>query len=85
MWLNVDYSKHPHAATKSLPDVEEEIFNSCIDGGVLVARGSWFLAEKEKPMPGLFFRATYAAASAENMNEAIKRFGQAVRDSFGRQ
>lgn len=36
-------------------------------------------------MPGLFFRATYAAASAENMNEAIKRFGQAVRDSFGKE
>jgi aromatic amino acid aminotransferase I len=81
--MHVDYAQHPQAATKSLAEVEEEIFNSCIDGGVLVARGSWFLAEKEKPMPGLFFRATYAAASAENMSEAIKRFGQAVRDSFG--
>ncbi|KAK9444421.1 Pyridoxal phosphate-dependent transferase, major domain protein [Metarhizium brunneum] len=83
LWLHVDYAKHPQTATKSLNDVEEEIFNSCIDGGVLVARGSWFLAEKEKPMPGLFFRATYAAASPENMNEAIRRFGQAVRHSFG--
>ncbi|QPG99326.1 hypothetical protein C2857_001490 [Epichloe festucae Fl1] len=84
LWLKVDYSKHPHASTKTLAEVEQEIFDSCIDGGVLVARGSWFLAEKEKPMPGLFFRATYAAASAENMNEAIRRFGQAVRESFGK-
>ncbi|KHN98506.1 Pyridoxal phosphate-dependent transferase, major domain protein [Metarhizium album ARSEF 1941] len=83
LWLHVDYAKHPYAATKSLVEVEEEIFDSCIDGGVLVARGSWFLAEKEKPMPGLFFRATFAAASAESMDEAIKRFGQAVLHSFG--
>ncbi|KAK2591860.1 Aromatic/aminoadipate aminotransferase 1 [Conoideocrella luteorostrata] len=84
LWLKVDYARHPHASTKSLPEVEQEIFDSCIDGGVLVARGSWFLAEKAKPMPGLFFRATYAAASAESMNEAIRRFGQAVRESFGK-
>ncbi|KAG5988747.1 hypothetical protein E4U43_004636 [Claviceps pusilla] len=83
LWLKVDYSKHPQSGVKTLEEVEQEIFDSCIDGGVLVARGSWFLAEKEKPMPGLFFRATYAAASAENMNEAIRRFGQAVRASFG--
>lgn len=84
LWLKIDYSKHPQGSTKALEEVEQEIFDSCIDGGVLVARGSWFLAEKQKPMPGLFFRATYAAASEENMNEAIRRFGQAVRASFGR-
>ncbi|KAG6041565.1 hypothetical protein E4U41_003581 [Claviceps citrina] len=84
LWLKVDYSKHPQVNTKTLADVEQEIFESCIDGGVLVACGSWFLAEKEKPMPGLFFRATYAAASAENMDEAIRRFGHAVRASFGK-
>ncbi|KAG6005787.1 hypothetical protein E4U21_007620 [Claviceps maximensis] len=83
LWLKVDYSKHPQSGVKTLEEVEQEIFDSCIDGGVLVARGSWFLAEKEKCMPGLFFRATYAAASAENMNEAIRRFGQAIRASFG--
>lgn len=84
MWLQVDYTKHPRAAEKSILDIEEEIFNSCIEGGVLVARGSWFLTEKDKPPPGLFFRATYASASPDNMNEAIKRFGNAVRDSFGK-
>lgn len=30
----------------------------------------------------MFFRATYAAATPENMTEAIRRFGEAVRDSF---
>lgn len=84
MWLHVDYAKHPRASERSILEIEEEIFNSCIDGGVLVARGSWFLTEKDKAPPGLFFRATYASASPENMNEAIKRFGNAVRESFGK-
>ena len=85
MWLKVDYSQHPHASTKAIEEVEEEIFDSCIDGGVLVARGSWFLADRQKPLPGLFFRATYAAASAQSMDEAIRRFGQAVRASFAKE
>ncbi|GAO14441.1 hypothetical protein UVI_02031660 [Ustilaginoidea virens] len=85
LWLKVDYSQHPHASTKAIEEVEEEIFDSCIDGGVLVARGSWFLADRQKPLPGLFFRATYAAASAQSMDEAIRRFGQAVRASFAKE
>lgn len=84
MWINIDYTKHPQAAERSILDIEEEIFNSCIENGVLIARGSWFLTEKEKAPPGLFFRATYASATPENMNKAIERFGKAVRDSFGR-
>lgn len=85
MWLKIDHEKHPEAGKRSILDIEKEIFDACIASGVLVARGSWFLTEKDKPPPGLFFRATYAMASPENMNEAIKRFGGAVRDSFGRE
>lgn len=84
MWLKVDHTQHPGAGRRGLKDIEEEIFNSCIDNGVLVARGSWFLTEKDKALPGLFFRTTFASASAEGMNEAISRFGRAVRDSFGK-
>ena len=84
MWLRVDHTQHPDAGTRAIADIEEEIFHSCIVSGVLVARGSWFLTEKDKPLPGLFFRTTFASASAENMSEAISRFGRAVRDSFGR-
>lgn len=85
MWLKVDHTQHPDAGTRDLKEIEEEIFNSCIDNGVLVARGSWFQTEKEKPLSGLYFRTTFAAASPEGMSEAISRFGQAVRKSYGRQ
>ncbi|KAJ4297102.1 Aromatic/aminoadipate aminotransferase 1 [Collariella sp. IMI 366227] len=78
----VDHEKHPHASTKSILEIEEEIFNSCISKGVLVARGSWFRAEQDVPPSALFFRATFAAATPENMREAIRRLGKAIRESF---
>ncbi|KAK4221400.1 Aromatic/aminoadipate aminotransferase 1 [Podospora fimiseda] len=82
-WVNLNHQLHPNASTKSILDVEEEIFNSCIKKRVLVARGSWFRAEQDKPPTGLFLRATFAAATPESMTEAIKRFGEAVRESYG--
>ena len=81
-WFRVNYTLHPDAGKRSIPEIEEEIFNSCIDKGVLVARGSWFTAEHDKPPEDLFFRATFASASGENMREAIRRFGEAVRASY---
>jgi aromatic amino acid aminotransferase I / 2-aminoadipate transaminase len=82
LWLKVDHENHPAASERSVLEIEEEIFNSCIGKGVLVARGSWFRTEKDKPLKHLFFRTTFASASAQNMNEAIKRFGSALRESF---
>lgn len=84
MWLTIDHTQHPSASSRSIEEIEEEIFHASIANGALVARGSWFLAEKDKPLPGLHFRTTYAMATAEGMNLAIERFGKAVRDSFGR-
>ena len=46
-------------------------------------RGSWFLAEKNVAHDTMFMRATYAAAPSDKINEAIRRFGEAVRESFG--
>ncbi|PKS06369.1 hypothetical protein jhhlp_007117 [Lomentospora prolificans] len=123
LWIKLDHTKHPrHAA--GVPALEEEIFQSCISKGVLVARGSWFRAtgsgshsgssgvnesngldidgagskavngcdpktvvngyqhgEEDKPSE-LFFRTTFATATVEGMREAMKRFGEAIRESF---
>ncbi|KAK3695067.1 pyridoxal phosphate-dependent transferase [Podospora appendiculata] len=81
-WLKVDHSLHPDAATRSILEIEEDIFNLCIDKGVLVGRGSWFRAEKDTAPTEMFFRATFAAATPENMTEAIRRFGLAIRESY---
>ncbi|KAK4673174.1 Aromatic/aminoadipate aminotransferase 1 [Podospora pseudopauciseta] len=81
-WLHLDHTLHPDSRTKSILEIEEEIFESCIDKGVLIARGSWFRAQQELAPTGLFFRATFAAATPGNMTEAIRRLGGAVRESF---
>ncbi|KAI1774131.1 PLP-dependent transferase [Hypoxylon cercidicola] len=85
LWLQVDHTQHPQASTKSILEIEDDIFASCIDKGVLAIRGSWFRAEQDVPPSGLFFRTTFAAASEDDMARAIERFGAAVRESFGRQ
>ncbi|KAI1739314.1 aromatic amino acid aminotransferase-like protein [Xylaria scruposa] len=82
-WIRVDHTRHPHAGQKTILEIEEEIFDSCIERGVLACRGSWFRAERDVEPTGLFFRTTYAAASQADMDVAIQRFGEAVRASFG--
>ncbi|KAM3513933.1 hypothetical protein MY11210_002365 [Beauveria gryllotalpidicola] len=82
VWLTVDHTKHPDHGNRKLEDIEQEIFDACIDRGVLVARGSWFRAEQHVPLSGLYFRATFATASPENMDIATSRLGDAVRSSF---
>jgi aromatic amino acid aminotransferase I len=81
--MKVDHTRHPDANKRSILEIEEDIFNRCIEKGVLVVRGSWFRAEHDTVPTDMFFRATYAAATPENMTEAIRRFGEAVRESFG--
>ncbi|SPN96953.1 related to ARO8 - aromatic amino acid aminotransferase I [Cephalotrichum gorgonifer] len=83
LWIKLDHTKHPRLADGILA-IEDEIFHSCIARGVLVARGSWFRAASDGSEPqALFFRATYAMAGADAIREATRRFGAAVRESFG--
>jgi aromatic amino acid aminotransferase I len=64
-------------------EIEDEVFLAAVDEGVLVSKGSWFIAERESFVPrDLFLRATFAAASEDNMTTAIERFGVAIRKIF---
>lgn len=82
-WMQVDFRKHPDYPAKSIETIEEEIFMRVIEHGTLVMRGSWFYANSEDVHDTLFFRATYAAAPAEKIEEGIRRFGEAIRAEFG--
>lgn len=79
----MDWRKHPQAGQKSVLELEDEIYNTCIEEGCLVMKGSWFYADPAAEHDTLFFRATYAAAPSDKIQEAIRRFGVAVRKSFG--
>ena len=82
-WLRVRWQRHPLAGRSSVAEIEEAIFLKVIEHGALVMRGSWFRAEPQAEHEDMFFRATYAAAPAEKITEAIRRFGEALRESFG--
>ena len=82
-WLEIDYEKHPRYPQMSIDEIEDEIFLRNVDHGTLLMKGSWFMAEDVSEKDKMFFRATYAAAPFDQIEEAIKRFGNAVRDSFG--
>ncbi|KAF2459894.1 pyridoxal phosphate-dependent transferase [Lineolata rhizophorae] len=82
-WMRIDYAKHPRYPAKSVTQLEDELFMASIAHGSLVMRGSWFLTDRSVEPDQLFFRATYAAAPADKIQEAIRRFGEALRESFG--
>ena len=78
--------KHPAASTKTALEIEEEIFQAGIAGGVLIAKGSWSRAEPDvepNVTDDIFFRMTFAASGSEAVQEAVKRFGKALRVAFG--
>ena len=81
-WIHIAWQKHPQASTLRLVELEERIFLKAAERGVLVVRGSWFRAEGDVGND-LFFRTTYAAASPDQITEAIKRFGETLREEFG--
>ncbi|PGG97040.1 hypothetical protein AJ80_09752 [Polytolypa hystricis UAMH7299] len=82
-WIRVDWKQHPAVLEgKTHAEIEEAIFKSAVNEGVLVSRGSWFVADKAVPETDMFFRATFAAAPGDKINEAIKRFGIALKSQF---
>ncbi|KAK5120345.1 hypothetical protein LTR85_006284 [Meristemomyces frigidus] len=82
-WLRVEYEKHPHYGTKSVEEIEDDIFHKMMEHGTLLMKGSWFRAEQNMALETLFLRATYAAVPSGQIQEAVRRLGDAVRDSFG--
>lgn len=81
-WIKIDWQKHPLKEKKLLLEIEDEIFLAAIDKGTLTSKGSWFRAETGNPGDGMFFRTTFAAAPADQVDEAIERFGAALRAVF---
>jgi aromatic amino acid aminotransferase I len=82
-WMEINYKKHPAYPEKSMAEIEDDLFLKNVDYGTLLMKGSFFNAEDGVVVDKMFFRATYAAAPFDKIDEAIKRFGDAVRDVFG--
>ncbi|EMC95510.1 hypothetical protein BAUCODRAFT_578314 [Baudoinia panamericana UAMH 10762] len=83
LWLKINWHKHPTSTSKTLLEVEDELFQKVIGHGTLLMKGSWFLGEKGSADNEMFLRATYAAAPFEQIREAVGRLGEALREAFG--
>ena len=81
-WIKIDHSRHPEHGSKAVSEIEEEIFQAALEQTILISKGSWFRADESTPLDEIFFRATFAAASDEQIQEGIKRFGIALKDVF---
>ncbi|KAL9598926.1 MAG: hypothetical protein Q9219_004192 [cf. Caloplaca sp. 3 TL-2023] len=85
-WIKVDWKKHPLVHTEGqgpgILEMEERIWRAGVDRGVLTAKGSWFRAEADAGTE-MFLRTTFAAAGAEDVTEAVRRLGKALREEFG--
>jgi len=89
-WIKIDITKHPaytersesSAALAQLLDIESRIFLRGVDKCVLLARGSAFRAEAGTDRE-VYMRTTFAAASAERLEMAVQRMGDALREEFG--
>ncbi|KAH0848171.1 hypothetical protein AYO21_05306 [Fonsecaea monophora] len=90
-WINIDVTKHPlykarctsggHVDYATLLEIEDSVFLAAAEQSVLIAKGSWFRAQRGSDTQ-LFCRTTFAAAPAEKIVEAISRVGAALRKEF---
>ncbi|KAI5302055.1 Aromatic/aminoadipate aminotransferase 1 [Ascosphaera pollenicola] len=82
-WIKVDWAKHPGVKEgKTHAEIEQSIFDAVVSEGSLVALGSWFLADTTQAENDMFFRVTFASAPPEKIEEAIRRFGVALKKVF---
>ncbi|KAF4983383.1 hypothetical protein FDECE_17310 [Fusarium decemcellulare] len=82
LWIKLDHTKHPDYPRRAITDIEDELFHTAIENGVLFASGCWFRAEPHTTPNELFVRVTFASASGETMSTAIQRLSAAIRKSF---
>ncbi|KAH7043988.1 pyridoxal phosphate-dependent transferase [Macrophomina phaseolina] len=71
----------PEVCSWTIP-TQGMIFAQSKRKGVLVSKGSWFGANRPRGRH-VSFRMTFAAAPQHALDEAVRKFGEAVREEFG--
>lgn len=89
LWIRIDWIQHPTVRLKhamegayiSPVDVEDSIYSCAMRNGVAVSKGSWFAANRCS-VKDVYFRMTFAAATEDDLAQAVERFGRAIREEF---
>lgn len=78
LWIRLSLpSRHYMHDMRTHEDLEEAIYTQSLEEGVLVSKGSWFVA-KDAPLDSICFRMSFATASAEEMHLGVQRFAQVI-------
>ncbi|KAJ5690148.1 hypothetical protein N7462_004540 [Penicillium macrosclerotiorum] len=84
-WIEINWRLHPsYKAGGSHQKIEQAIFGAAKKEKVFLTPGTCFWSASEEPQDQMFFRATYASASRDELTEAVRRFGVALRNEFAR-
>jgi len=86
VWVHVNITSHPRYTKSNLKELMEELWNFLASGEyqVLSCPG-WLFAPTHDIAEGIsqeFFRLSFAAISADEVKEASKRFGAAMKVFF---
>ncbi|KAG9321112.1 hypothetical protein KVV02_007341 [Mortierella alpina] len=96
LWIKIHLEHHPKYGTVSDSTLMLELFNKCIGNKVLMVPG-WQFSCKPKPDDidtadllnvwfddkATYFRATFAYTSLEQMDQAMRLFGESLNEAFG--
>ncbi|KAJ5939080.1 hypothetical protein N7466_002214 [Penicillium verhagenii] len=79
----IKWKSHPlYKTNNDHATIQQAIFDSAVRHKVFVTPGSCFLSTADVAEDRMFFRATYASASKEDLKEAARRFSAAIEYEF---
>ncbi|KAL3291092.1 PLP-dependent transferase [Colletotrichum asianum] len=81
LWIEFTLSQHAAAGDyDAVLMVEDKIYNSALSNGVLVSKGSWFATDLD--LDKVCFRLSFANASDEEFDVAVKCFASAAKEEL---
>lgn len=89
LWLRIKVEDHPDFPDKSPQEITHQVFMALIEEKVLVAQSKYFKSPslkewtREEEAKRQFLRVSFSFATAEEMEEGVKRMGRAFRKEWG--
>ncbi|KAM0279925.1 hypothetical protein ACHAO9_011442 [Fusarium lateritium] len=88
LWIKLDWRQHSLASkvhdeslSNTFAAIEDSLYKGGLRKGTLCCKGSAFFASNETP-ENMFLRTTFASISLEELDIAIQRLGEALREEL---
>jgi aromatic amino acid aminotransferase I len=82
-WIEIQWKSHLlYKSGAGHQAIQEAIFAAAVKHKVFLTPGTCFWSDASSKEDQMFFRATYASASRDDLTEAVRRFGEAIKSQF---